>query len=155
MSFKTKGKLSRILISTFPKSVLKKSLKEKNLEAYNLPNESKPIQRKSFIRFNAISDPEKRISGNEALTTNGKLPWNLYQEFINSYASLKKNPSSKDFHSFVKKLLGMIEGAKVVTKLKIGTDQIIDDQSEVDKILAEIYTQKLGANSKTKIKFLA
>ena len=45
----------------------------------------------------------------------------------------------------------MNKGAKVVTKLKIGTDQIIDDQSEVDKILAEKYTQKLGTNSKTKI----
>ena len=33
LSFKTKGKLSRRLISAFPKSALKKSLKETNLEA--------------------------------------------------------------------------------------------------------------------------
>ena len=49
----------------------------------------------------------------------------------------KTNPSSKESHSFGKNLLGMNQGAKVVTKLEIGTDQIIDDQSEVDKILAE------------------
>ena len=74
---------------------------------------------------------------------------------ITKQLCISKTKSSKEFHSFVKKILGINKGAKVVTKLKIGTDLIIDDQSEVDKILAETCTQKLGANLKTKIKFPA
>ena len=106
LSFKTKGNLCRRLISAFSKSALKKTLKETNLEAYNFPNgylnlsedlskaiKSKPIQHKSFIRFNAsnISDTEKMISGNESLTTNSKFLWNLYQELLYSYASQRQN----------------------------------------------------------------
>ena len=41
-------------------------------------------------------------------------------------------------------------GVKAETKLKIGNEQIFEEQSEVEKILAESYTQKLGANLKTK-----
>jgi hypothetical protein len=39
-------------------------------------------------------------------------------------------------------------GVKAKTKLKIGNEQIFEEQSEVEKILAESYTQKLGANLK-------
>ena len=92
LSFKTIGHLKRRIISAFPKAALIKKLNETDLQEFRhingylslssyLSKEIKPkaIKHKSFITFETAKDPdpEKRITGSEALKANGKILWNF------------------------------------------------------------------------------